>query len=220
MPTDISILGKVRSSSRHRFIVVLSVLLISLVTGFSAVVVTYLTVPDHNTAASQFDALIVLGCPADPDGNPSSEQRERVMEAVREFRSGHAGVIIVSGGPTIGTRVEADAMARVALDAGVPPDRLIEERQSLNTLQNIFYSQRIMQRKNWTTVEVISSPSHLPRAGLILEHWNLGWRVRAAHWPTGYSYRRIAPYYVREALGTTALRWFGFRTSQYLPVQA
>ena len=182
-----------------------------------AILLSYRTVPDHHGNASHFDTLIVLGCPPDPDGSPSPEQRERVMEAVREYEAGRADAIIVSGGESLPGLIEADTMANVARDTGVPPDRVIEERQALNTMQNIFLSQRIMQQHGWTTAEVISSPSHLPRASLILEHWNFGWRVRAAHWPASYTFRRIAPYYVYEALGTTALRWFGFRRSPYLP---
>ena len=188
--------------------------------GLCAIFITYRTVPDHNSNASHFDTLIVLGSPPDPDGRPSPEQRERVMEAVRQFEAGRADAIIVSGGETLPGMVEADTMARVAREAGVPPDRVIEERQALDTVQNIFFSHQIMQQHGWTTAEVVSSPSHLPRASLILEHWNFGWRVQAGHWPATYTLRRIAPYYMYEALGTTALRWFGFRRSPFLPSQS
>ncbi len=139
------------------------------------------------------------------------------MEAVLEFNAGHAGSMIVSGGETLPGLIEADTMARVARDAGVPPNKVFEEREALNTLQNIFFSRRMMQQHGWQTAEVVSSPSHLPRAALILEHWHIGWRVRAAPWPASYTFGRIAPYYIHEALGTTALRWFGFRRSPYLP---
>ena len=65
--------------------------LLVLAVGLIAVVAAYLTVPNHTTEASHFDTLIVLGCPADPDGKVSSEERERVTEAVREFRAGARG---------------------------------------------------------------------------------------------------------------------------------
>ena len=39
----------------------------------------YITIPTHNTAATHFDTLIVLGYPANSDGTPSPEQRERVL---------------------------------------------------------------------------------------------------------------------------------------------
>ena len=185
--------------------------------GLCAIFITYRTVPDHNTDATHFDTLIVLGSPPDPDGKPSPEQRERVMEAVRQYRAGRANTIIVSGGETLPGLVEADTMALVAKEAGVPPDRIIEERQALDTVQNIFFSHLIMLQHGWTMAEVVSSPSHVPRAALILKHWNFGWRVQAGHWPDTYTWRRIAPHYIYEALGTTALRWFGFRPSPFLP---
>ena len=37
-----------------------------------------------------------------------------------------------------------------------------------------------MRSHGWESAEVISSPSHLPRAGLILSHLPMKWRVEAA----------------------------------------
>ena len=188
-----------------------------LLVGASAIVMTYETVPTHNTEATRFDTLIVLGSPADPDGKASPEERERVMEAVREFRAGRAGHIIVSGGPVHNEWTEADIMAGIAVAAGVPAEDVLVEGRARNTVENIYYSHQIMEAFGWRTAEVVSSPSHLPRAGLILEHWQFGWRTRASRWPPEYAAKRIAPYYVYEALGTTVLRWFGYRPSPFLP---
>lgn len=152
-----------------------------------AVVGTYETVPTHNTEATHFDTLIVLGSPADPDGKASPEERERVMEAVREFRAGRAGHIIVSGGAVHNEWTEADIMAGIAVGAGVPAADVLVEGRARNTVQNIFYSHGIMEAHGWTTAEVVSSPSHLPRAGLILEHWKFGWRTHASRWPASMS---------------------------------
>ena len=59
---------------------------------------SYLTIPLRNTDASHFDTLIVLGMPADEQGRIKPEPRERVMEAVREYRAGRAGHMIMTGG--------------------------------------------------------------------------------------------------------------------------
>ena len=56
----------------------------------------YATLPTHNTTQTHFDAIIVLGTPAKTDGTPS-EQRERVLEGVREYRAGVAPHIIMTG---------------------------------------------------------------------------------------------------------------------------
>ncbi len=188
-----------------------------LAVGIAAVVVTYRTVPTHNTEATHFDTLIVLGCPVDPDGKASPEERERVLAAVREFRAGRAGHIIVSGGAVHNRWNEAEAMAGIARGAGVPAEDLLIERRARNTIENIYYSNQMMQQRGWTSAEVVSTPDHLPRAGLILEHYGFGWRTEAARWPVEFAWKRIAPYYVKEALGTTVLRWFGYRRSPFMP---
>jgi hypothetical protein len=48
------------------------------------VLANYLAIPSTNTKLTHFDTLIVLGTPSLADGTPSPEQRERVLEAVRE----------------------------------------------------------------------------------------------------------------------------------------
>ena len=183
----------------------------------AVVVASYETVPTHTTDATHFDTLLVLGSPSDPDGKPSPEQRERVMEAVREFQAGRAGHIIVSGAAVHNQWCEAESMARTAEAAGVPAEDVIVESQARNTIENVFYAHRIMDQRGWKTAEVVSSPSHLPRASLILEHYGFGWRTQPAQWPPEYSAQRIAPYYLHEAMGTTVLRWFGFRHNAFLP---
>jgi uncharacterized SAM-binding protein YcdF (DUF218 family) len=191
-----------------------------LVIGLVAVIVTYETVPRGNTDQTHFDTLIVLGSPADPDGKPSVEQRERVMEAVREFQRGRAEHIIVTGGAAHNRWVEGLIESQVAEGAGVPAADVVVEGRSVNTIQNVFYAWQIMQQHGWTSAEVVSSHSHLPRAGLILERYEplgLKWRVKASHWPREYPKVQIAVYFAYEACGTTVLRWFGFRKSVYLP---
>ena len=188
-----------------------------LLLGLAAIIASYETVPTHTTDATHFDTLIVLGCPADPDGKASPEQRERVLEAVRELRAGRAEHMIVTGGTVYNQWNEALTMAAVARAAGVPAAQIVLEAQSHDTIENIFYSDRLMRGYGWTSAEVVSSPSHLPRTGLILEHYGFGWRTQASPWPREYTWRRIAPYYVHEAAGTALLRWFGFRKSSFLP---
>ncbi len=48
----------------------------------------YLTIPRHNTPATHFDTIVVLGTPSRMDGTPSPEQRERVPEGFESTRPG------------------------------------------------------------------------------------------------------------------------------------
>jgi vancomycin permeability regulator SanA len=171
-----------------------------------------------NTEASSVDTLIVLGCPTNPDGSPTVEQRERVMESVREFKKGVSYHIIMTGAAAHNKFVEAHAMALLAEANGVPTSAVVEEGQAHDTIQNIYYSDKIMQKNGWHTTAVISSPYHLPRTALILSHYpQLQWETHAARWPFGYGLLKKFQLDWREAQTCFRIRAHGFRDSKYLP---
>jgi uncharacterized SAM-binding protein YcdF (DUF218 family) len=178
------------------------------------------TIPTHNTSLTHFDTIIVLGTPANPDGTPSPEQRERTLEGVREYKAGIAPSLILTGGPAHNQFVEAHVMAALAIAQGVPPSAVIEEGQAQNTIQNIFYSNRILQDHHWTSAEIVSSPSHLPRTALILQHYGIAWRTHAAPWPVEYSLWQRVAHFAVETEYCLKLRLFGFPTTRFLPSPA
>lgn len=136
--------------------------------------------PTSNTSLSRFDAIIVLGYPADADGNPTPEQLSRVNEGVREYERGVAPRLIFTGGATRKQFVEAKVMARSALAEGIPASAVFVEPNARDTIQNACYSARIMKAHGWQSAEVVSNSSHLPRAGMIFSHLPLEWRTHAA----------------------------------------
>ena len=136
--------------------------------------------PTVNTTQNQFDVLIVLGSPADADGNPTPTELERVTEAVHEYERGVAPRMIITGGPSHNRFVEADVMARLAEAQGIPAGAIVEERTARDTMENACDSVRIMRSHGWESAEVVSSASHLPRTGLILSRLPLKWRTHAA----------------------------------------
>jgi len=140
--------------------------------------------PQSNTARSQFDAIVVLGTPADSDGNPTPEMLDRVTEGVHEYQRGVARRLIVTGAAAHNRFVEAEVMAQVAEAQGVPASEVFEEPRALDTIQNACYSAGILKKHGWHSVEVISSAAHLPRAAMIFERLagmrRLEWRMHAA----------------------------------------
>jgi uncharacterized SAM-binding protein YcdF (DUF218 family) len=136
--------------------------------------------PASNTGLTRFDAIIVLGTPADSDGNPTPEQLARVTEAVHEYERGVAPRLILSGSAAHNHFVEAEVMARAAEAQGIPRSAIFLEPQANDTIQNACYSVRIMKSHGWQSAEVVSSASHLPRAGLIFSHLPIDWRTHAA----------------------------------------
>jgi uncharacterized SAM-binding protein YcdF (DUF218 family) len=176
-----------------------------------AAIGAYETIPNANTNLTHFDTIIVLGTPAKSDGTPSPEQRERTLEGIREYKSGVAPTLIFTGGPAHNQFVEAHVIATLALTQGVPPGAILEEGRAQNTIQNIYYSDQIMQAHHWTSAEIVSSPSHLPRTALILEHYpGLQWRTHSAHWPPEYNFFERAAHYAVEAEYCLRLRIFGY----------
>jgi uncharacterized SAM-binding protein YcdF (DUF218 family) len=178
----------------------------------------YFFAPNENARLGKVDTLIVLGCPTKPDGSPTPEQRERVMEGVREFKKGISSHIIMTGTAAHNRFVEAHAMAKLAEANGVPASAVFEEDQAHDTIQNIYYSDKIMEANGWHTTEVISSPYHLPRTALILHHYpQLKWETHAAPWPPQYGLLKKLHLDWKEALGSFRIRMHGFRPSRYLP---
>jgi uncharacterized SAM-binding protein YcdF (DUF218 family) len=139
--------------------------------------------PLHNSNRQTFDAIIVLGTPADRDGNPTPELLDRVSEGVREYERGVAPHLILTGAAAHNHFVEAEVMARVAQAQGVPASVIFQEPHALDTIQNACYSNRILLNHGWHSAEVVSSAFHLPRAAVIFSHLSgpaLEWRVHAA----------------------------------------
>ena len=158
-----------------------AIAVVALIVGvFAWAAVARALAPAANTSQSQFDVLIVLGYPADDDGNPSPTEQARVAEAVHEYERGAAQRMIITGGAVDNQYVEADVMARTAKARGIPAGAIVEETQARNTIENACDSMRIMRSHGWQSAEVVTSPSHAPRAAMIFGRLPLKWRMQAA----------------------------------------
>jgi uncharacterized SAM-binding protein YcdF (DUF218 family) len=136
--------------------------------------------PSSNTTLTRFDAIIVLGTPADSDCNPTPTQQARVTEAVHEYERGVAPRLILTGGAAYNSFVEASVMARSAEAQGIPESAIFLEPQAMNTIQNACYSFRIMKAHGWRSGEIVAAAYQLPRAGLIFQSLPLQWSAHRA----------------------------------------
>ena len=123
--------------------------------------------PSSNTHLTRFDAIIVLGTPADSDGNPRPNQLARVTEAVREYQRGVAPRLILTGGAAHNRFIEARVMARTAEADGIPASAILLEPQAMDTIQNACFADRIMKAHGWRSAEIVATAEHLPRAAMI-----------------------------------------------------
>lgn len=136
--------------------------------------------PRSNTALTRFDAIVVLGVPADSDGNPTPLQLARVTEAVHEYERGIAPRLILTGAAAANRFAEASVMARAAHAQGVPESAIFIEPDSKDTIHNACYAARIMKAHGWRSAEVVAGASQLPRAGLILSRLPIEWSAHEA----------------------------------------
>ena len=106
--------------------------------------------------------------------------------------------------------VEAQVMQQFAQSQGVPASAIFAEGQSRNTIQNAYYSYKIMQAHDWNSALVVSSPSHLRRASLIFSHYPLAWQMHAAPWPADFPLWKLVWFWCSETGYTSYGRIFGF----------
>ena len=107
-------------------------------------------------------SVLVLGFPTRADGSPSPIQRYRVETGAAVFHRENCGLMIVAGGSPHSPYVEAETMAQLAMEAGIPREDLILETRSRNTRENIRFSLPYLERK--MPVFLVSDPLHVLRA--------------------------------------------------------
>lgn len=183
--------------------------------GSFAVAWSFLTVPQTNMEDGPVEALLVLGSPANFNGALTQTQQWRVREALQEYQATRAPRVLFSGGPAANRFVESEVMAAYAMHQGLPQAAIFQENTSTTTLENLQRSERILNAHGWRRVEVISSPEHLPRVAVLLQHTGLLWRVHAAPTP-GRGNLEKAGAYAEEAIGTALIRCFGIRAEPML----
>ncbi len=187
-------------------------------TVIACVMILYLSIPMGNTQQTQFDVILVLGNPAKPDGSIAPIAQSRVLEGIRQYQAGVAPRLLMTGGAVANRFVEAEVMRKFAIAQGVPPNAIFAEGQARNTIQNAYYSYKIMQAHDWNSALIVSSPSHLHRASLIFSHYPFAWRVDPAPWPPHYSLLKRIWFWSSETGYTSYGRIFGFpNAKQFLP---
>ncbi|WP_371169959.1 YdcF family protein [Aliiroseovarius sp. 2305UL8-7] len=80
---------------------------------------------------------IVLGAAVRPDGTASPALRRRSETAAKLFLESHVDRIIASGGVPRAGKSEAELIAEICVQAGVPSSAVIEENKSGTTFENI-----------------------------------------------------------------------------------
>jgi uncharacterized SAM-binding protein YcdF (DUF218 family) len=116
-------------------------------------------------------ALVVLGGgmsgPMRGEVLPNlTEAADRVWHAARVYHAQKAPLLVLSGGAAHNTAVEPEAVAmrQFLLDLGVPEAALLLESRSANTRQNAIESAALLKQRGVSTVILVTSAAHMPRA--------------------------------------------------------
>ena len=98
--------------------------------------------------------------------------QNRATQAIELYKQNFAPKILFSGHSArymkeIG-KSEAQVMAEIAIDHGVPKEAIILEERSKNTPENVLFSIEIFKEKNWLPEKIIlvTSPWHMLRCQL------------------------------------------------------
>lgn len=127
-----------------------------------------------------FDAILLLGVSLTEDSEPRPELIARVDEAARAYHEGvlkENGVVIPCGGVLPGrVRSEAEVMAALLEERGVPRARMRLEDRSQITIENMTFAAKVLGDAKKKRVLVITSDYHLKRS--LLTAWRAGLRAR------------------------------------------
>lgn len=118
-----------------------------------------------------YDAVVLLGGVGNPYGATPAEPSwndnvERLTKTYELLSTGRARVAIVSGGSygVDGLPTEAAYLARQLEAWGIAKDRILLEDRARNTRENATFTKALLDAKGLSTVLIITSAFHLPRA--------------------------------------------------------
>ena len=161
--------------------------------------------PQVETRPEHVDGVIVLGGAVDPDltaihGIPSlNDAAERFTTFVLLARLyPDAKLVFAGGSPSIfpGAPREADTAKILLGDLGLDTSRIVFDRDSRDTWENVANSKRLVDPKPGETWLVVTSAFHMPRSVGIFRRQ--GWPV--VPWPVAFKAG------VEEPLSTPGLR--------------
>lgn len=124
------------------------------------------------------DVIVVLGGGLGLPYPPRQHARlgggsDRLLHALRLYRAGKAPRILLTGGnvfPQPGLESESYYARGILVLWGVPEAAIVLETDSRNTIQNAEHSARVLERRGWDDVLLVTSASHMRRAVLAFRH--------------------------------------------------
>ena len=179
----LSLLGIVMVLRNQRFAAVISILLgivillVSSTNVLSGFVIKSLEQDYPPVAIDQLpvaDAIVVLGGytdMADAGGGviELGDAVDRLFHGMRLYRAGKALRVMLVGGAARGHLPEAQVMAGLLSEFGIPRSVMLLEGESRNTRQNGMNAVVIMQKEGINKIILVTSAFHMRRAQAVFE---------------------------------------------------
>jgi uncharacterized SAM-binding protein YcdF (DUF218 family) len=106
---------------------------------------------------------VVLGTEVLPGGRPSRTLEARVRHAARLYREGRVSLLVPTGGLGEHPPSEAEVMARLLREDGVPESAVLIEDRALNTWDSARLVAGMADKLGVESVVVVTDPLHCVR---------------------------------------------------------
>lgn len=138
------------------------------------------------------DAILVLGVELDAKDRPTDELAARIGAGLDAMERWPAAPVVLCGGVLPGhARSEADVMRGMMLARGADPARLLCERQSQNTMENLRFAKALLGGSKRPHVLVVTSDYHRLRAVLTAGRNGMRARGFAVRLPRDAAWRTL-----------------------------
>ncbi|MEX2164523.1 MAG: YdcF family protein [Sulfuricaulis sp.] len=122
------------------------------------------------------DVLVVLG----------GDSGDRTLKAIQLYKTGLAPRVLLTGvedSPFEARKAYLTWRAQMLVDAGVPPDAVLLDIRSANTMEEAVNTRQLLVERGWRKALVVSDPPHMRR---------IDWAWRKAFAQSGLEYRIVA----------------------------
>ena len=178
--------------AQKRIVIFSAALILVYIVIFKTAFVWFLAEPlkiSHDLTKA--DVIVVFGGGVGETGSPGKSTIERARYATHLYKQGYGNKIIFSSGYTYKYN-DAENMKLFALSMEVPESSIILEQEAGNTYQNVKFTKEILDRRNWGTILLVSSPYNMKRASLVFRKLASGIKVIYAPIPNPQFYSRKA----------------------------
>jgi uncharacterized SAM-binding protein YcdF (DUF218 family) len=112
-------------------------------------------------------AFVVLGSALSSDGEMKETLLNRLQVALKAAKQYPHSKIIVSGGAPKSGVTEASVMDDWLVANGLRKDRIVQETESTDTIENALFSMTVAEEEHIKDLTLITSASHMRRAYIV-----------------------------------------------------